>query len=159
MRHALQLRDGAGVSDTRNQSELPPAADMLEGIALVPPTIFIAATIFPGFLLCVPALAFVGVVAIILIAAVTVLVALAGAILATPFVLVLLVRFVRRHAIGTPEPASMPGLPQTPQLSAMTSISGARLRGHAVATSGSSIPSIASRSADASDVLDAFGRS
>ena len=146
MRHALQLRDGAGVSDTRNQSELPPAADMLEGIALVPPTIFIAATIFPGFLLCVPALAFVGVVAIILIAAVTVLVALAGAILATPFVLVLLVRFVRRHAVGTP--ASVLGLPQTPQLSETTSISDARSRGHTVATSRSSIPSVASRSAD-----------
>ena len=101
------------MSDTRNQTELPPAADILEGIALVPLGIFISATIFPGLVLCVPALAFVGVVAIVLIAAVTVFVVLAVAILATPFVLVLLVRSVRRlrsrHAVGRPEPVSVPG--------------------------------------------------
>ena len=149
--------------DTRNQSELPPAADILEGIALVPVGIFMSATVFPGFLLCVPALAFVGVVAIVLVAAVTVLVVLAGAILATPFVLVLLVRSVRRrrrrHAVATPEPVSMPGLRQTPQLTAMTSSSGARSPGRAVATSAatsrSSIASDASRFPDVLDDMDA----
>ena len=86
----------ASSADTRNQSELPPVGELLEGIALVPLGVFIAATVFPGFLLCVPALAFVGVVAIVLVAADTILVVLAGAILATPFALVLLARSVRR---------------------------------------------------------------
>ena len=151
------------MSDTRNQSELPPAADILEGIALVPVGIFMSATVFPGFLLCVPALAFVGVVAIALVAAVTVVVVLAGAILVTPFVLVLLVRSVRRlrwrHAVATPEPVSVPSLRQTPQLTAMTSSSGAQLRGRAVATSAatsrSSIASFASRFPDVLDDMDA----
>ena len=84
------------MSDTRNQSELPPAADILEHLALVPLGIFMGATTFPGFLLCVPGLAFVGVVAIVLVAAVTIVVVLAGAILATPFALVLLARSARR---------------------------------------------------------------
>ena len=127
------------MSDTRNQSELPPAADILEGIALVPVGIFMSATVFPGFLLCVPALVFVGAVAIALVAAVTVVIVLAGAILATPFVLVLLVRSVRRlsrhHAVVTPDPVSVPRLRQTPQSTAMTSSSEARTPGRAVATS------------------------
>jgi hypothetical protein len=157
MRHGPYLPDGAGVSDTRNQSELPPAADILEGIALVPVGIFMSATIFPGFLLCVPALAFVGVVATVLVAAVTVLLVLAGAILVTPFVLVLLVRSGRRlrwhHAVGTPEPVSVPGLRQTPQLAAMSSR--ARLRGRDVATSAApSRSSIPSRTRRFSDVLN-----
>ena len=103
------------MSDTRNQSELPPAAEILEVVALVPLGLFISATAFPGFLLCVPALAFVGVVAIVLVAVVTVLIVLAGAILATPFALVLLGRSVRRlrwrHTVDTPEPVPVPGLP------------------------------------------------
>ena len=98
------------MNETRNQSELPAVADILEGLALVPLGIFISATVFPGFLLCVPALAFVGAVVIVLVAVAVVLVVLAGAILATPFALVLLGRSVRRlrwrHAVVTPEPVS-----------------------------------------------------
>jgi hypothetical protein len=111
----LASRSGAATSATGSRSELPPARDILEGMAVVPVAIFISATTFPGFLLCVPALAFVGAVAIILVAAVAVLVALVGAILATPFVLVLLVRSAGRlrwrHNVGTPEPTSVPSLP------------------------------------------------
>jgi hypothetical protein len=84
------------MSDRRNQSELPPAADILESLVLVPLGIFMGATTFPGFLLCVPGLAFVGAVAIVLVAAVTVVVVLAGAILATPYALVRLVRSAHR---------------------------------------------------------------
>ena len=84
------------MSKARNQSELPPAADILESLALVPLGIFMGATTFPGFLLCLPGLAFVAVIAIVLVAAVTVAVVLAGVILATPFLLVLLVRSGRR---------------------------------------------------------------
>jgi hypothetical protein len=102
------------MSDTRNRSELPSVADILRSIALVPIGISISATICPGFLLCVPALAFVGFLAIVLVAAVTVLFVLVGAILATPFVLVLLVRSVRRlrwrHAVATHEPVSVTGV-------------------------------------------------
>jgi hypothetical protein len=148
------------MSDTRNQFQLPPTADILEGIALIPVGIFISATIFPGFLLCVPALAFVGAMAIALVAAVTVVVVVAGAILVTPpFVLVLLVRsarrLLRRHAVATPEPVSVLGLRQSPQLTAVTSNSGARLPGRAVATSAAtSRPSIASYASRFPDVLD-----
>ena len=99
-------------ASARNQSELPSAADILEGIALIPVAIFMSATTFPGFLLCVPALAFVGAMAIALVAAIAVVVVLAGAILATPFVLVHLVRSVRRlrrrHTVATPQRVSMP---------------------------------------------------
>jgi len=101
----------------RNQSALAPAADVLEGMALVPVGIFMSATIFPGFVMCVPGLAFVGVVAIVFIVAVTAFVVLAGAILATPFAILLLVRSVRRlrwrRAVRTTKPVSVPGLPQT----------------------------------------------
>jgi len=111
----------------RTRSELAPAAEVLEGIALVPVGIFMSATIFPGFVMCVPGLAFAGVVAIVLIVAVTVLVVLAGAILATPFALLLLVRSVRRlrrrHAVGTTKPVSVPDLPQAPRLTAVRSSS------------------------------------
>ena len=86
-----------GVTRTRPRSDLPTVLEIVASVSLVPMAVFSCATVAPGFLLCVPGLLLAALfisIPLIAVAAVGALLALAGGILATPY---LLVRSMRRR--------------------------------------------------------------
>jgi hypothetical protein len=93
------------MTDTRGQSGLPTAFEMLESVLLLITGGVLAAPMLPGFTLCVPGLILLAVVVLVPLIAGAALVTLAAVILAIPY---LLVRYIR--SIGSrrtaPAPAS-----------------------------------------------------
>jgi hypothetical protein len=76
---------------TRPKPQLPPVADLLEGVLLVPMGFVVGVTVFPGFLLTVPGLVLAGlfialplIAVALVVAAVGLVVAAAAAIVAVP---------------------------------------------------------------------------
>src|SRR5690349_9055048 len=88
--------------DENSEPKLPTPFEMVEALILSVLGIAVCAPVFPGFLLSVPALVFFGVAVIVPLvaaAALVALVALAGAVLAMPFLLARsILRRRRRHA-------------------------------------------------------------
>ena len=96
----------------RSQSDPPTAFEMLEGVLLLITGAVVAAPMLPGFLLCVPALVLFGVLVAGPLVAAAALAALAGAILAPPYLLVRSIRGRRRSRLGPNEaPARTIDLP------------------------------------------------
>jgi hypothetical protein len=94
------------MTDTQNQSDLPTALDMLESVLVLITGAVLAAPMLPGFVLTVPALILVAVVALAPLIAGAALVTLAAAILAIPYLLVRSIRTIRARRMA-PEPASV----------------------------------------------------
>jgi hypothetical protein len=80
------------MSPTRTQPDPPTTSELVEGVLFYPIALVVSATVCPGFTLCIPALLFGTLLVIIPLAAIALVVALAAAVLAAPFVLVRAVR-------------------------------------------------------------------
>jgi hypothetical protein len=80
------------MSPARTQSSLPDTSELVEGFIHAPIAIVICSTVLPGLLMCAPALIFGALLVIVPLAAVALVVAVVGAIVAAPFVLVRAVR-------------------------------------------------------------------
>jgi hypothetical protein len=89
-----------------DQSDLPTALDMLDTVLVLITGAVLAAPMLPGFVLTVPALILVAVVALAPLIAGAALVTLIGAILAMPYLLVRYIRGIRSRRMA-PEPASI----------------------------------------------------
>ena len=85
------------MSSTGTQSSLPSTSELVEGVLFYPIALVISATIFPGFILCIPGLLFVTVLVLVPLVAIALVVGLAGAVIAAPFVLVRAVRGLRER--------------------------------------------------------------
>ncbi len=84
-------------------SDLPSTSDFLDNLDFFAIALVVSATIFPGLTLCIPGLLFVTVLIAIPIVAVVLVVGLAVAVVAAPFVLVRAIRGLleRRSAVKT----------------------------------------------------------
>jgi len=81
------------------RSDLPSTADFLDNLDFFAIALVVSATIFPGLTLCIPGLLFVTVLIAVPIAAVALVVGLAVAVVAAPFVLVRGIRgLIERHS-------------------------------------------------------------
>ena len=113
------MRDGGTMIDQRGQPGLPTAFEMFEGLLLSITGIVVSAPVFPGFLLCVPALVLltVGVILpLVAAAALVALVSLAGAMLVTPYLLVRSMRGrMRRRALTSPTSLPVPPYRRAPR--------------------------------------------
>jgi hypothetical protein len=96
------------MSPAATQSSLPSTSELVEGVLFYPVALVVSATIFPGFILCIPGLLFVTVVVLVPLVAVAIVVVLAGAVIAAPFVLVRAVRGLRERRAASPR-KSRPG--------------------------------------------------
>ena len=76
------------MSSTATQSSLPSTSELVEGVLFYPVALVVSATIFPGFTLCIPGLLFVTVLILLPLVAIAIVVALAAAVVAAPFLLV-----------------------------------------------------------------------
>jgi hypothetical protein len=76
------------MSSTHTQSSLPSTSELVEGILFYPIALVVSATIFPGFILCIPGLLFVTVLVLIPIVAVALVALLVAAVVGAPFLLV-----------------------------------------------------------------------
>jgi hypothetical protein len=75
----------------------PSTSELLEGIAFYPMALVVSATIFPGFILCIPGLLFVTVLILVPIVAMAIVVLAIAAVVASPFLLVRGVRALRER--------------------------------------------------------------
>jgi hypothetical protein len=80
------------MSPARANYSSPDTSELVESLIHVPIAIVICSTVLPGLTICVPALIFGAVLVIVPLAAVGLVVGLAAAIVAAPFVLVRMVR-------------------------------------------------------------------
>lgn len=115
-RQTLERRNSVPRADDGNE---PAVLDDLESILVaVTSGVAVSAPMFPGFALCIPALAFLAVVVILPVVAVAALVTLAVAILAVPYLLVRSVRSIGlRRLAPAPGPVPRPAVdlhPTTP---------------------------------------------
>ena len=89
------------MTDAHTPADLPATSDRAEGLDFYRMALVIAATVCPGLTLCIPGLSLMGVFVIIPIAAL----ALVGALVAAPFVLVRAIRgLVRRRSASKSQP-------------------------------------------------------
>jgi hypothetical protein len=77
--------------------DTPSTSELLEGIAFYPIALVVSATIFPGFILCIPGLLFVTVLILVPIVAMAIVVLAIGLVVASPFLLVRGVRALRER--------------------------------------------------------------
>ena len=84
-----------GMLTTRPKPQLPPVADLLEGVLLVPMGFVVGVTVFPGFLLCVPGLVLAGLFLALPLVAVALVAAAVGLVVAVAVAIVA----VPRHAV------------------------------------------------------------
>jgi hypothetical protein len=75
----------------------PSTSELVEGILFYPIALVVSATIFPGFILCIPGLLFVTVLILIPIIAMAIVVAAAASVIAAPFLAVRGVRALRER--------------------------------------------------------------
>jgi hypothetical protein len=88
------------MSATRTQSSLPDTSELVEGVLFYPIALVVSATIFPGFILCIPGLLFVTVLVLVPLAAIGLVLAAVAAVVMAPFALVRAVRALReRHSL------------------------------------------------------------
>lgn len=90
------------MSSPATQSSLPSTSELVEGVLFFPIALVVSATIFPGFILCIPGLLFVTVLVIVPLAAVAIVALLMAAVLAVPVVLVRAVRGLRERRAESP---------------------------------------------------------
>jgi hypothetical protein len=88
-----------------SDSHSPSALEILDSLLPLVTGVVLAAPMFPGFLLTVPALLLATVVVVAPLVAIAALAALAGAILAIPYLLVRAIRSVRARWAARMEPA------------------------------------------------------
>jgi hypothetical protein len=89
--------------NARSHSKLPAAAELLEGVLLVPIGFVISSTVFPGFLLCVPGLTLLAAMVAVPLVAVALVVSAAGILLmvvAGPFALSRLILLAIRDRLA-----------------------------------------------------------
>jgi hypothetical protein len=75
----------------------PTTGELVEGLSFYPIALVVAATIFPGFTLCIPGLLFVTVLILVPIVALAIVVLAVAAVVASPFLLVRGVRALRER--------------------------------------------------------------
>jgi hypothetical protein len=80
----------------------PSTSELVEGVLFYPIALVVSATIFPGFTLCIPGLIFVTVLFLIPIIAMAIVVLLAAAVVASPFLLVRGIRALRERRAESP---------------------------------------------------------
>jgi hypothetical protein len=80
----------------------PSTSELVEGVLFYPIALVVSATIFPGFTLCIPGLIFVTVLFLIPIIAMAIVVLLAAAVVASPFLLVRGLRALRERRAESP---------------------------------------------------------
>jgi hypothetical protein len=85
-----------------SSTDTPSTSELVEGILFYPIALVVSATIFPGFILCIPGLLFVTVLILVPIVAVAIVLLAAGTVIAAP---VVLVRVVRRRLSQPRTPA------------------------------------------------------
>ena len=69
-------------------TDTPSWSELLEGISFYPIALVVSATIFPGFILCIPGLLFVTVLILVPIVALAIVALAVAAVVASPFLLV-----------------------------------------------------------------------
>jgi hypothetical protein len=90
------------MSPTTTQSSLPSTSELVEGVLFYPVALVVSATIFPGFILCIPGLLFVTVLVLVPLIAMAIVALLAAAVVAAPFLLVRGVRALRERRAESP---------------------------------------------------------
>jgi membrane protein implicated in regulation of membrane protease activity len=107
------------MGSTSTQSSLPPTSELIEGVLFYPIALVVSATIFPGFVLCIPGLVFVTALIVIPLVALALVVAVVAAIAAAPFLLVRAVRGLRERRAESPRKSRLvPGSPVSSMASA-----------------------------------------
>ena len=98
------------MSSTATPSSLPSTSELVEGVLFFPMALVVSATIFPGFILCIPGLIFVTVLVLIPLVAIAIVALLMAAVLAAPVVLVRAIRgLLERRAESTRRSRLLPG--------------------------------------------------
>jgi hypothetical protein len=75
----------------------PSTSELVEGVLFFPVALVVSATIFPGFILCIPGLLFVTVIVVIPLVAMAIVVGVIASVVAAPFLLVRGVRALRER--------------------------------------------------------------
>lgn len=103
------------MSSAATQVSPPSTSELVEGVLFYPIALVVSATVFPGFTLCIPGLAFVTVLVLIPLVAVAVVALLAVAVVAAPFLLVRGVRALRERRAASPRTSRvLPGYLRAP---------------------------------------------
>ncbi len=110
-------------------NDTPSTSELVEGLAFFPIALVVSATIFPGFILCIPGLLFVTVLFLVPIVALALVVLVVGTVLAAP---VVLVRAIRGHERKQPVAKAHPHVaaPHTPVAASLIALSADRTRPH-----------------------------
>ena len=90
------------MTSAATQVSPPSTSELVEGVLFYPVALVISATVCPGLTLCIPGLIFVTVLILIPLVAMTIVVFLAAAVIAAPFVLVRAVRGLRERLAESP---------------------------------------------------------
>ena len=90
------------MSSPATQVSPPATADLVDGVLFYPIALVISATICPGLTLCIPGLVFVAVLILIPLVAVAIVIGLAAAVVAAPFLLVRGVRALHARRAELP---------------------------------------------------------
>jgi len=98
-------------------SDLPSTSDFLDHLDFFPIAMVVGATIFPGFILCIPGLLFVTVLIAVPIVAVLLVVGLVAAVVAAPFVLVRAIRGLLERRSASQSLAAAERLEEHPRVS------------------------------------------
>jgi hypothetical protein len=83
-------------------NDTPSTSELVEGLSFFPIALVVSATIFPGFILCIPGLLFVTVLFLVPIVALAIVLLLAASVVAAPFLLVRAVRGLRERRAEAP---------------------------------------------------------